>query len=592
MQIAGFLTDHAAAISLLVVGAMFAAFVSERMPPSAVASIGAGAFIALGYVSPDEALSVFSNSAAITIAAMLVISASLVRTGVLEALASRITQLAATRPGTALATMTAGTVVLSSFVNSTPVVIVLIPLMRNLAAALKTSAKRLLIPLSYAAILGGTCTLIGTSTNLLVDSLAQKQGQPAFGIFEITPVGLVAAVSGMLFLALAGRFLLPQAAGAETEADVKPDIITEIRLGEKFAEIGKPYPALALLQPRGVTLVGLFRQGEKLDPADAASKAEANDRLVLRVTPEELSTLRVMAGVILGLRVRDLREADREVARVTVTASSRAVGSRVAEAPFLSRASVGVIGVSRHRNLAGPDLGSHLIKPGDRLWLTGSPEALGSLSSDPFLVVSGTPLAKPFRRNRALVSILVIASVVVLAAFAVMPIAALALIAVALLLLIQSVDAGDAWRAISGEVLVLIFGMLMVGIALDRTGAIALIVNAAVPFIEELPPLAVVVSVYFLVSVLTEMVSNAAVAVIMTPLVLALGATLGIDPRALLLAVMFGASASFATPIGYQTNTLVYAAGDYRFTDFLKVGLPMNIIVGVATCLAIHAFFL
>lgn len=586
------ISQHGALIGLAILAAMLVAFVREKTPASAVAMIGAAAFLALGLLPTEKALSVFSNEAVITIIGMLVVSAALVRTGVLEAVAGTVLGLARTRPRTALALMLCGTLLLSAFINTTPVVIIMIPLMISLAAAIGLSTKQVLIPLSYTAVLAGTCTLIGTSTNLLVDALAQKAGQAPFGIFEITPVGLVTAATGAAFMLVFGRFLLPKdQSGAEHDIE-RPTILTELRLGEEFADLGKAFPDIAILKPRGVQIVAVHRRGERIDHEDAAVTASANDRLVLRVTPSELATLRTADHVTLGIRVRNLGEKALEVARVTLTAGSRAIGRAVPGAAFLSHAQVGVIGASRYRHLAGPDLQAMKLRAGDRLWLTGSPEALAAVGADPDLIVSGTPLAKPFRRNRAAIAVGVLVGVVALAALGVMPISGLALIATGLLFLTRGIDAGDAWQAIDVDLLFLIFGMLIVGTGLQHTGSVDLLVRSSVPYLQGLSPFVVLLGIYALTSILTELMSNSAVAVIFTPLAISLAETLGIDARILLMTVMFGASASFATPIGYQTNTLVYNAGDYRFTDFLKVGVPMNIVVGFATCGAIYLLYM
>ncbi|MGE3643478.1 MAG: SLC13 family permease [Beijerinckiaceae bacterium] len=589
---ASLVSAHAAWISLALIGAMLAAFVSEKLPSSAIAVTGAAVCLLLGLVPFDEAVAAFSNKAVITIAAMLVLSQALVRTGAVEAAAARVLRLADTHPRTAILTMYAGALVLSAFVNSTPIVVILIPLMTALAYAVDTSQKRLLIPLSYAAILGGVCTLLGTSTNLVVDGIVREKGLPGFGVFDITPIGLVTAITGMAYLALAGRFLLPPDEADESAGPGQPDILTEVRLREDFPQIGTAYDKLSLLAPRGVRLIGVYRKGEKLDTDEEDCLAEVRDRLVMRVTQEELATLRDTKGLDLGMQARAHAAGETDdVWRVTIGAGSSEGGKTLREAAFLSRAPVTVIGASRYHHQAGPDLRAMKLRAGDRLWVTGSDEALHEALSEPHLVVSDNELARPFRRRAAAFVVLAFIAVVGFAAFGFMEIGALAFIGVGAMLLFRVIDTKEAWAALDMDTILLIYGMLIVGMTLQKTGAVSLVVDSLTPHLTGLHPLLVIFAIYLLCSVFTELISNSAVAIIMTPLALLLSQKLGMEPKVLVLTVMFGASASFATPIGYQTNTLVYKAGNYRFADFLKVGVPMNMIVGAATCLAIYLLF-
>ncbi|MBO3759334.1 SLC13 family permease [Ciceribacter sp. L1K22] len=595
MFFADILKDYSALIGLAVLAAMFVGFVREKTPPAAIAATGAAFMIAVGYVAPDDALSVFSNGAAITVAAMLIISVAFARTGILEAMISRIVNLARTRPRLAIVALLGLTMVASAFVNSTPVVVMLIPVMTSLAAATGVGRRRLLIPLSYFAIFGGTCTLIGTSTNLLVDSVARQQGMQALGIFSITPIGLMLAAVGAAFLFLTQSFLLPvRSEGDEpAEGDAKPDIITELRIGKDFSEIGKAYSKAKTYAPRGIELVSAWRAGEKLDTSDPEVLVMERDRVVLRVTQEELATLRDVYGVELGLQVRSSSATPEEkVTRIVLAAGHRAVDQRIAEADFLSRVQVRILGASRRTNPAGPDLANLRLKAGDSLWVAGPPDALQALRQDVRLIQSETPLAKPFRRDRAILVLITLAAVIALATLGIMPIAALALVAVGFLFAVHAIDPSDAWRALDGDVLALIFSMLIVGIGLQNSGTVEAIINVVLPVLQNAPPVVVVLAVYVLTSILTEMVTNNAVAVILTPIAISLAASLDMPPQAMVLAVLFGASASFATPIGYQTNTLVASAGGYRFADFLRVGVPMNIVAAIVTTVGIWVFYL
>ena len=592
MDIGSPLASHEVAVSLGILALMLVGFMREHMPPSGVAVIGAASYVALGFVDQEEMLAVFSNGAAIAIGAMLVLSAALVRTGTLEALAAHVLELARVRPATAVALVLGVAMVASAFVNSTPVVVILIPLVGALATAVGTGAKKLLIPLSYVAILGGSCTLIGTSTNLLVDSIARAEGLPGFGIFDISVIGLVAACAGSAFLLLAGRVLLPAGKGTTpTTEEEEAAILTECRIADGFAGLGKPWQKAAFLSHRGVRLMRIGRAGRRIDPADRDELVTLKDRVVMRVTPTELATLATLPGLTLGLRVRRPSEDPIETARITVAAESAAVGVRLAEAHFLSRFAVSVIGVKRRRNLAGPDLATLVVRPGDRLWVQGPADQIAGIASDPWLIPSSAPPPKAFRRDRALAALLTLGAVIAAAALGLVPLAAGAVVGIGFLFAIGSLDTSDAWSALNADVLVLIYAMLVVGTGLQNTGAIDAIVEGAVPLMTTLSPFGVIVVVYTLTSLLTETVTNNAVAVVMTPLVIGLASSLGVPPVPLVVTVMFAASGSFATPIGYQTNTLVHVAGNYRFAEFLRIGIPMKLVVGLVTCLAIDLWF-
>lgn len=572
---------------------MLVAFAREIIKPSGVAVIGASAFLLFGFVEQRQLLGVFSNPAVIAIGAMLILTQALVRTGTLEALAGQVITLSSSRPRVAVVVLMSVAMFASAFLNSTPVVVIMIPLVATLAQNIGASPKNFLIPLSYVAILGGTCTLIGTSTNLLVNSIARQNGHPGFGIFDITVVGLCAATTGILFLLLSGRWLLPSdtASKANTPQDELVNIITEICIGKDFDDIGAPYAKLALFKHRGVLVVRVERNGKRLDVRDESNLVEIDDLLVLRVSSAELVTLAEVDGLQLGVHVRRMTEEPVITERFTVLNDAPIVGRRLSDAFFVSRHPVSVIGVRRHRVLAGPDLSSLMVKAGDQIWISGTTDVIDSIVSDPYFVTSGQPPKKPFLRDRAVFALLTLALVIGVAAAGWAPLVVAAVVGIGFLLAIHSLDTDDAWSALNADVLILIYAMLIVGTGLQNTGAVDAIVAGVLPLLSILPPVGIVVAVYFLTSVLTEMITNNGVAVIMTPIVIGLAEGLGVSATTLIVAVMFAASASFATPVGYQTNTLVYIAGNYRFTEFLRIGIPMNVVVGLVTSVAIAVWF-
>jgi di/tricarboxylate transporter len=256
----------------------------------------------------------------------------------------------------------------------------------------------------------------------------------------------------------------------------------------------------------------------------------------------------------------------------------------------LERFGVSLIGLSRHGSSAGLHLASAYLRPADRLLLRGKPEALVGAAEQLDLINLTEPRARSYRRRKAPVAILAITLVVLLAALDVMPLVGLAWVAIAALLIFRCIDADEAWQSLDANILLLIVAMLIIGTGLERSGGVELVVSAVEPLLLQNSPFVALVVMYFVAVLLTEVITNNAVAVVLTPIAIGIAGSLDVDPRQFVFAVMFGASACFATPIGYQTNTMVYGAGDYRFTDFLKIGIPMNIIVGIATCLAIHMF--
>lgn len=591
--IGGWVTAHSAGIGVVLLLVLFAGFLSERFPPVVVAVAGAAATLLLGFVSAQRLEAVFSNPAPITIAAMFILSGALVRTGVVEALASMVSARARRSPRMSLAELFGGTFVASALVNNTPVVLVLIPIVKRLARVVGVSVKRLLIPLSYVSVLGGSLTLIGTSTNLLVDGVAQRAGEPAFGIFEMTPIGLVSAASGFLTLLLLGRWLLPpDAVDGAAEPPEEDAYVTDITVRLGSVLIGTALGDWSVLRRDGVRLLAVQRGGVFLrDELDELEPA-AGDVLVLTATATELVSLgfteRLRVGVGRGGLVENLgREEAPTYVHASISPAHPAIGRRLAEIPFLDRLRVRVLGLARPRHLPGPSLSEARLRAGDKLLVAGEASALQALRTNVHLVDVAESGARPFRRLKAPVAVLTMVGIIALAALKVTSIETLAILGVAVVLLTRCIDAEEAWQSIDGSVLVLIFAMLAVGIGLQNAGTVDLIVGWVTPLLAAASPFLVLLIVYALTSLLTELVTNNAVAVIMAPLVLRLAEQLAVEPRPLLLVVMFAASASFATPVGYQTNTLVYAAGDYRFADFLRIGLPMNLVVGLTTCSAI-----
>jgi len=573
--------------TLIILVGMFILFLRETYPTEVVAIGAVGLLLITGLLPYSDGLAVLSNPAPWTIAAMFIVMGALVRTGSLDRVTRLAESTAKTHPKLAVTLLLGFAALASAFINNTPIVVIMIPIFVQVAKILKQSASKLLIPLSYAAIMGGTLTLIGTSTNLLVDGVARSQGLEPFTIFEVTPLGLVVVAWGMIYLALIGRHLLPDRASMATLLGgnrAKMKFFTEVAIPEDSALIGQNVTEVELFTRDGVRLIDVLRGDASLRRNMDGVTLQLGDRVVLRTEMAEL----------LGMQSsKDLRTIDKlssvetTTVEVLITPGCRMVGRSLGSMRLRRRYGVYPLAAHRRNQNIGRQLDDLVVQVGDTLLLEGDPADIQRLAADMDMVDVSTPSERPYRREKAPIALLAMAGIVVLAALNLAPILPLAVLAMAVVLIARCIDAEEAFSFVEGRLLALIFAMLAVGAALEHTGAIELLVGSLAPWLENVPPVVLIWTIYFITTLLTELVSNNAIAVIMAPIAIALGQTMGVDPRPLVVAVMIAASACFATPIGYQTNMLVYGPGGYRFTDYLKVGIPLNISLGVVVCLTI-----
>ena len=577
-------------ISLILLTLMFLLFIIEPLPVEVTALATAVLMMILGVLPSQEFLSILSNPAPWTIMAMFVLSGALVRTGLLSKVGEFISTNSKTRPAMVIGLLTFITIFASAFINNTPVVVILIPVVMKLASELSFPASKYLIPLSYLAIMGGMLTLIGTSTNLLIDGVAQTYDLEPFGMFEITPVAAVLVLFGICYLFLFSPLLLPNRTSMTELLSERHamSFLTEVIIPRGSPLIDQISTEAKIFSRDGMRIVDVLRNDNSLGGDSEKVSFQAGDRVVLRT----------QIGDLMGLKESDdLRMVDTLPTKETITVETlippgcRLVGRTLGNLRLRRRFGVYALALHRRNKNLSKQLESVVVRVGDTLLIEGAREDVQKLASDVDLVILAEPNVRAYRRNHAPVAISVLVGLVIFSAFGLAPLFIIALSGVVFVLCTKCIDIEEAYEFVDGKILVLVFSMLAIGRSLELTGVISSFTKLFEPYLYLCPIPIILWVLYLFTSVLTEMVSNNAVAVVITPIAISVASSLGEDPRPFVMVIMIAASASFATPIGYQTNTMVYGPGGYKFKDFVKIGAPLNFLFGILTAILISIFY-
>ncbi len=576
------MTGEGLAVLAILVG-IVVLFTSEKYPLDIVAMLGLGVLLILGLVTPKEGFSGFSNHATLTVAAMFVLGAGLQKTGA-TSVVGRLMIRFSRNHFTALVVIMVTITVMSAFVNNTAAVAVFIPLVTILATRRNISASKLLIPLSYASQFGGVCTLIGTSTNLLVSAISADAGYGAFSMFEFTRMGLILFVAGVAFFLLFGRWLLPdRQQGRLATTYHLGEYVTELRVRAKSPLVGKSVVESRLGEDHDITVIRVLTDEEN-GWAPLRRVLQPDDVLLVHGSLPDLIRLRGTMGLRINadfeLRDEALQNEDLRLVQSLVAPGSKLVGRTLKETDFRNRYKALVLAMQRRGETVHEKLSGIKLVVGDSLLIQTHVREMQSLrrSSD-FIVLNELPGTALRRKAPLAVGILV--AVVGLAAFDVVPILVSALLGCVALVMTRILKPEDVYRSINWQVIFLLAGILPLGVAMHTSGASGFIAEHAVGMVGHLGPVAVLAAIYLLAAVMTETMSNAAAAVLLAPIAISTAEQIGVDPRPFLMAITFAASTGFSTPVGYQTNTMIYNPGGYKYTDFLRAGVPLNLIFWV-----------
>ncbi len=572
-------------VSILLVITIYL-LISEKMTVDCIA-IGLIVTLMLSRVlTPLEAVAGFAHPAVITVAAMFLVSRGMVRTGVVGYIGERLIQSARGSAYLAMLIILLTVAIASAFINNTPVVVLFIPVVMSMCCEFGLSPSKFLIPLSYASILGGTCTLIGTSTNIIVSDLSAGHGYGAIRMFELTTVGVPIAVLGIAFLLMAAPRLMPALLNPTCELEDSPKrrYLAELRIPRDSRLVGTdPQNVFAERYP-GLEVLELIRYSHIFHPLRDSVEIAPDDLLLVKGSANDLIEILDHEGVQLPLSEQglafDVGRRESLVVELIIPPQSALIGERLLESDLKRDPDLQIIAIKRSGlHFTEKQIHDVRLRIGDIVLAWCLVRKLDRLREGTDFIIVEDVHHELVQKRKAWKAGLIFAGLVISASIGLADIMICALAAAFLMVVTGCLQMHDAYRSIQGEVLLLIVGTIALGTAMQKTGTSQVYAEAFLGILSGSSPSVVLAGFILLTSISTQLLSNNATAVLLIPIAISTALGLGVHPKPMIMAVCFGASACFATPIGYQTNLLVFGPGGYRFTDYLKLGIPLNLLV-------------
>ena len=586
-------------LTIAVLAIALIAFVKEWFPIDFTAIVVTISLILLKLVTPEQGISGFSNAATITVMAMFILSAGVTRTGVIQQVRDWLVRWGGKRLPRQIFVMGGIVGPITAFINNTAVVAIFLPIVEEWCKQRKISVSKLLIPLSYATVMGGMLTLIGTSTNILASGISQQLGYGEFSLFQFTPLGVIVFCIGLAYLSLIGHYFLPERKPADSDLIDQDygleDYVSEIILTPSSSLVGQTLRRSGIQRKFDLDVLEIIHNDIHFPQPLADKVLSVGDILLVRGRRENLLKIKderdvdILADVKFGDESleAEISTGQEKVAEVLILSNARLIGSTLKDIRFRQRYNVTALAIRRGQELIRDRLGKVPLRFGDLLLVQGPKESFIGLQTTRELLVLEARNVESMRSDKAWISLAIIVGVILLAAFNIQPILVSSLVGVVLMVITGCLKPGEIYGAVRWDIIFLLAGLIPLGIAMENSGTTGWMADHLVAIAGNLPGYWMLMLFYLATSLLTEILSNNASVVVMMPIAAEVAKNLGLNPLAFIFAVTFAASNSYITPIGYQTNTMVYAPGGYKFWDFTRVGLPLTMTYTVITPLLI-----